>query len=83
MEKSFPIEEVVYNGEKYINMKSDVFYLFFLEVVKYKNISESLLNEINKRYKQAKMTKRKRIRFKKEKEVLTVMYNILFEDLLK
>jgi hypothetical protein len=77
MDKSFPVENVIFQGKKYISMKSEVFHAFFLEMMKYMNVSEYLINEINKRYDYAKRIKKKRIRLKKEKEALTVIYNLM------
>jgi hypothetical protein len=77
MDKSFPVENVIFQGKKYISMKSKVFHAFFLEMMKYMNVSEYLINEINKRYDYAKRIKKKRIRLKKEKEALTVIYNLM------
>jgi hypothetical protein len=79
----FPVEKSIHNGKEYLNMKSDVFHSFFLELMKYTDTEGSLIKEINKRYEKAKRIKRKRIGLKKEKEVLTVMYNIMFDKFIK
>lgn len=83
MEKSFPIKEVTYKGEKYVEMKSEVFHSFFLELMKYQPIDESIIDAINNKYKKAKAIKRKRIKLKKEKEVLSLMYDIMIKTCIK
>ena len=83
MEKSFSFEQTVVNGKEYIHMKSDVFHSFFLELVKYSDVDDLIVNEVNKRYNHAKKIKKKRIRLKKEKEILVVMYNILIDKFIK
>lgn len=79
MEKSFPVD--VIEGKGYVVMKSEVFIEFFNEIFKYKNIDSLLLDEINKRYCNSQKIKRKRVRLKKEKDVLIVMYNILLNEI--
>lgn len=61
-------------------MDFDVFASFFIEVVKYKNIPREIVNPILKEYNKTRSYKKKRIRLKKEKQVLLKMYNILFNN---
>lgn len=83
MEKSFPFEKFNYKGVDYINMKSDIFYSFFLEIIKYAKIDESIIKEIIKRYEYAKSIKKNRIKLKKEKQALILMYDMIVENFIK
>lgn len=82
MEKTFPIEKVTYNGVEYVNMRSDIFYLFFKEINQYTKNNKSRIEEICKQYECSKNIKRKRIRFKKEKQALLSMYYFMVENLI-
>jgi hypothetical protein len=64
-------------------MKSDVFYSFFLSMTKYVKNKKSTVNNICKQYEYATHIKRKRIKLKKEKEVLLSMYEFLFDNFIK
>lgn len=79
--KLFPIAREIINGKEYLLFDLDTFYLFFNEVVKYKDISQDVIDEVNRRYIKAKKIKKKRIRFKKQKQVAIIMCNILLLDI--
>lgn len=81
MTKFFPIARETINGKEYLLFDLDTFYLFFNEVVKYKDISQDVIDEVNRRYIKAKKIKKKRIRFKKQKQVAIIMCNILLLDI--
>lgn len=71
-----------YKGKEYVVMDFDVFYNFFngfMELRKDKDDTiDKVVEGVNKQYNYAKSIKRKRIRLKKQKEVMLAMYNILF-----
>lgn len=58
-------------------MESEVFYQFFVTMSEYMNIDRVIVNLINKKYNKAKRYKKKRMRLKKEKEVLYEMIGVL------
>lgn len=78
MKTEFPIIEETIDGEDYILMQLEVFHAFFNEMLKYRDVDKSVVDEINKRYEKATRIKKKRIRLKKEKQVSLVMFDILF-----
>ena len=77
MQYEFPIEKISRNGKEYIWMESEVFYRFFVTMSEYMNIDRVIVDLINKKYNKAKKYKKKRIRLKKEKEILQEMIGIL------
>lgn len=82
--KSFPIaSREIINGEEFINLECDVFVNLFNEYMKYTKVPKELVRQVNKLYDDGKSIKRKRIRHKKQKESLLLMYDIMMSDLLK
>ena len=77
MQHEFPIKKINRNGKEYIWMESEVFYQFFLVLSEYMNIDRVIVDLINKKYNKSKKHKKKRIRLKKEKEILQEMIGIL------
>lgn len=77
MQYEFPIKKIIRNGKEYIWMESEVFYRFFVTMSEYTNIDRVIVDLINKKYNKAKKYKKKRMRLKKEKEVLQEMIGIL------
>lgn len=80
---TFPIEREEINGEEFIIMDSDIFYNFFMEMSKYIKTDKERVKFISNRYLKAKKIKRKRIRVKKEKQALNLMYYELYNASLK
>jgi hypothetical protein len=58
-------------------MESEVFYQFFVIMSEYMNIEQTIVDLIKKKYNKAKKYKKKRLRLKKEKEVLQEMIGVL------
>lgn len=77
MQYEFPIKKISRNDKEYIWMESDVFYRFFVAMSEHMNIDRVIVDLINKKYNKAKKYKKKRMRLKKEKEVLQEMIGIL------
>lgn len=77
MQYEFPIKKINRNGKEYIWMESEVFYRFFVTISEYMNIDRVIVDLINKKYNKAKRYKKKRMRLKKEKEVLQEMIGVL------
>ena len=77
MQYEFPIKKISRNGKEYIWMESEVFYRFFVAMSEYMNIDRVIVDLINKKYNKAKKYKKKRLRLKKEKEVLYEMIGVL------
>lgn len=77
MQYEFPIKKINRNGKEYIWMESEMFYKFFLVLSEHMNINQAIVDLIKKKYNKAKKYKKKRLRLKKEKEVLQEMIGIL------
>mgnify|MGYP006976745245 CR=1 FL=1 len=77
MQYEFPIKKINRNGKEYIWMESEVFYQFFVIMSEYMNIEQTIVDLIKKKYNKAKKYKKKRLRLKKEKEVLQEMIGVL------
>lgn len=77
MQYEFPIKKISRNGKEYIWMESEVFYRFFVTMSEHMNIDQAIVDFIKKKYNKAKKYKKKRLRLKKEKEVLYEMIGIL------
>jgi len=77
MQYEFPIKKINRNGKEYIWMESEMFYNFFLVLSEHMNINQVIVDLIKKKYNKAKKYKKKRLRLKKEKEVLQEMIGIL------
>jgi len=75
----FPFTRVMQNGKEYIQMKNDVFYQFFWTIIDLTGIqNEPAVQTIRKEYCRIPTYKKKRIRFKKEKQVMIAMAGILY-----
>ena len=72
--RSFPVTEI---DDENVFMKIEIFVELFKEVTKYMKEQDRAL-ELIKLYNSAIKIKRKRIRLKKEKEVLIKMHKMLF-----
>ena len=77
MQYEFPIKKINHNGKEYIWMESEVFYQFFVVLSEHMNIDQAIVDLIKKKYNKAKKYKKKRLRLKKEKEVLYEMIGVL------
>jgi hypothetical protein len=77
MQYEFPIKKISCNGKEYIWMESEVFYQFFIVLSRHMNIEQTIVDLISKKYNKAKRYKKKRMRLKKEKEVLQEMIGVL------
>lgn len=77
MQYEFPVKKISRNGKEYIWMESDVFYQFFIIMSEYMNIDQTIVDFIKKKYNKAKRHKKKRLRLKKEKEILREMAGVL------
>ena len=77
MQYEFPVKKISRNGKEYIWMESEVFYQFFVIMSEYMNIDQVIVDLIKKKYNKSKKDKKKRLRLKKEKEVLQEMIGIL------
>lgn len=77
----FPIKEEVVNGEEMVTMHQDDFVKFFEMMISYRgDIDDVEANELVKDYREKSKIKRKRIRNKKQKEVLKEMSYQLFSE---
>ena len=83
MTSTFPIEQTTVDGIKYINMKSDVFHALFLEMMGYSELDRDIVNRVDQRFNKAKKIRKKRIKLKKEKQALIIMYNIIDSEFIK
>ena len=77
MQYEFPVKKISRNGKEYIWMESEVFYQFFVIMSEYMNIDQVIVDLIKKKYNKSKRYKKKRLRLKKEKEVLQEMIGVL------
>lgn len=77
MQYEFPVKKISHNGKEYIWMESEVFYQFFVNISECMNIDRVIVGLINKKYNKSKRYKKKRMRLKKEKEVLQEMIEVL------
>lgn len=75
---TYKFEKQVLDGKEYMLMNKDLFSDFFGELMSYKKDADQELAEYVKlQFEEAKMIRRKRIRLKREKIALTVMYNMM------
>jgi hypothetical protein len=78
MKETFPfIETLTIKDREYIHMKSEVFYSMFISLTNHMDIDDQIVNLIKKEYEKARKIKKQRIRFKKEKPLLKIMYSLL------
>lgn len=84
MKEVYPyIQKEEINGEEYVTLKDDLFFQLFMNWAESNNIDQDLIFEAERQYKKAKSHKKKRIRMKKMKQVLTGIYHILVSTIEK
>jgi len=78
-EQNFPIEEITtINGEEFITLHHEVFQKFFNSIMRYTDVADSeMIRKINNDYNRSLKIKRRRIRNKRLKSVLLVMYKLI------
>lgn len=85
MKPNYSFEKVKINGHDYVNIGSDLFHAYFNVFVD-KNpdeINKELINLINKMWSKAIYTKKKRIKLKREKYLLLLMYGIMEKVMIR
>jgi hypothetical protein len=78
-EQNFPVLETnIINGEEYITLHHEVFQAFFNAIMAYTDVAESeMIRKINNEYNRSLKIKRRRIKNKKLKSILLVMYGLI------
>jgi len=83
-EEKFPIiDTMVVRGKEYVLIDCDVFVNMFKTLMAVHGQEQEMVQYLLKEYEKAKRHKKRRIRLKKQKQVLIVMYHImmpLFSD---
>lgn len=79
---SLPAQKQTIKGKDYLLFKSEVFYALFQHVISNSNVDEKLVEYLNTQYRKARRIKKKRIKFKKEKQILLLMGDVL-EEIVK
>ena len=82
MTVSLPMQKQTIKGKEYLLFKSEVFYALFQHVASNSNVDEKLVKYLNVQYRKAIRIKKKRIKLKKEKQILLLMGDLL-EDIVK